>query len=86
MIESGVADFDIDTWFGLFGPAGLAPATRDALVAAATAALRSQPVAQALDRLGAAAAPLAPAAFATFVRQEQRKYQALVEASGATAD
>ncbi len=86
MIESGVADFDIDTWFGLFGPAGLPLAVRDRLTTAATDALGTASVTTVLERLGAAAAPLASERFADFVRAEQRKYRALVEASGATAD
>jgi tripartite-type tricarboxylate transporter receptor subunit TctC len=84
--ESGVKDFDINTWFGLFGPARLPPAVLDRLVRATTDAMKTPPVMQTLDRLGAAAAPLAPDAFDAYVRAEQRKYRELVRVSGATVD
>lgn len=86
MIESGIKGFDINTWFGLFGPAGLPPAVRDRLQRSASDALRGSTVTQALARLGAAPAPMAPAAFADYIRAEQAKYEKLVKASGATVD
>ncbi len=84
--ESGVKDFDINTWFGFFGPARLPPAVLDRLVRVTTDALQAPLVMQTLDKLGAAAAPLAPDAFDAYVRAEQRKYRELVKVSGATVD
>lgn len=86
MIEAGIKGFDIDTWFGLFGPAGLPSAVRDRLHGSATAALQSNTVIAALRTLGAAAAPMAPAPFGDYIRAEQRKYEKLVRTSGATVD
>ena len=86
MIESGIKGFDINTWFGLFGPARLPVPIRDRIHRAATTALRSNTVISTLDTLGAAAAPMAPDAFEDYIRAEQRKYETLVKASGATVD
>ena len=86
LIESGIEGFDINTWFGLFGPAHLPTSIRDRLHSSATIALQSSTVTDALTTLGAAAAPMAPAAFEDYIRAEQRKYQELVKASGATVD
>ncbi len=84
--ESGVPDFDISTWFGIFAPAGLDTAVLDKLYQSAVAALKSPEMVAALDRMGAKPAPMAPQAFAEFIRAEQAKYKVIVEKSGATVD
>ncbi len=84
--ESGLPGFDISTWFGLFGPAGLDPAVLARLHAASVAALQSPALAQTLARMGATASPMQPPAFGDFVRAERRKYETVVKASGARAD
>jgi tripartite-type tricarboxylate transporter receptor subunit TctC len=84
--ESGVPGFDISTWFGIFAPAGLATPVLDKLYQATTGALKSPAVAAALDRMGAKPAPMAPPAFADFIKAEQRKYEVIVKQSGATVD
>jgi tripartite-type tricarboxylate transporter receptor subunit TctC len=84
--ESGVPGFDISTWFGIFGPAGLTAAVRDRLYQAALAALQSPPAVAAFEQMGAVPAPMEPAAFADFIKGEQRKYEVVVRQSGATVD
>jgi tripartite-type tricarboxylate transporter receptor subunit TctC len=84
--QSGVPGFDINTWFGIFAPAGLAPPVKDKLVQAALSALRSGAMSTTLAQMGARSAPLEPAAFAEFIAGEQRKYEVLVRQSGATVD
>jgi tripartite-type tricarboxylate transporter receptor subunit TctC len=84
--ESGVPGFDIDTWFGIFGPAALPIPVRDKLYQAASAALKSPAGIATLDQMGARPAPMDPAAFAEFIRAEQRKYEVIVRQSGATVD
>ena len=83
---SGVAGFDINTWFGIFAPAGLPDAVTQRLHASATAAMRTPEVLAALERMGAKPAPMTPADFAAYVQAEQRKYERLVRESGATVD
>ena len=82
----GLAAFDIDTWFGLFGPAGLAPATTQRLNKAFAEALASPELKARLATLLAEPSPTTPEQFAAFVRSELAKYEKVVKASGAKAD
>ena len=84
--ESGVAGFDISTWFGIFAPAGLPAPVLDKLYQASVAALKTPDVISALDKMGARPAPMDPKSFATYIRAEQRKYEVIVKQSGATVD
>lgn len=52
MIESGVADFDVGGWFGLYGPARMEPALVARLNAAAQKALAREDIAQRLREQG----------------------------------
>lgn len=87
--ESGVgalARFDIDTWFGLFGPAGMSAETTQQLNKAFTDALALPEVKARLATLLAEPAPMSPPQFASFVRAELAKYEKVVKQSGAKAD
>lgn len=81
-----LAGFDIDTWFGLFGPAGLPAETTTRLNAAFVAALNSTPVKERLAALMAEGIPSSPGSFAAFVANERLKYRDIVHNSGAHAD
>lgn len=78
--------FDINTWFGLFGPAGLAPDVTARLNQAFVEALASAEVDALLVRLLAQAMPGSPQQFAAFVKAELAKYEPIVKRSGAKAD
>lgn len=82
----GLKAFDISTWFGLFGPAGLSAETTTKLNQAFVAALASAEVKTRLGGLMAEPAPTTPAQFAAFVKAELAKYEKVVKASGAKAD
>jgi len=82
----GLADFDIHTWFGLFGPARLPAEVTARLNRAFVDALNSADVKTRLATLMAEPAPTTPEAFAQFVRSEHAKYESVVKASGAKAD
>jgi tripartite-type tricarboxylate transporter receptor subunit TctC len=82
----GLKSFDIGTWFGLFGPAGLTPEVTARLNKAFVEALASPEVKARLASLMAEPSPSTPAQFASFVKSELAKYQGLVKASGAKAD
>ncbi|HMO48460.1 MAG TPA: tripartite tricarboxylate transporter substrate binding protein [Rubrivivax sp.] len=82
----GLAHFDIDTWFGLFGPAGLPAATTQRLNQAFTEALASPEIKARLAALLAEPAPMTPEQFAAFVKAELAKYEKVVKQSGAKAD
>lgn len=82
----GLGQFDIDTWFGLFGPARLPVETTQRLNRAFVDALGAPDVKARLAQLMAEPAPLAPDAFAAFVKRELAKYEAVVKRSGAKVD
>jgi tripartite-type tricarboxylate transporter receptor subunit TctC len=86
--ESGgpLARFDIDTWFGLFGPARLAPEVTQRLNKAFVDALGSPELKARLASLYAEPLAMSPEQFGDFVRNELAKYQPLVKASGAKVD
>ena len=80
--ESGLAGVNVDTWFGLFGPAGLSEADVAKLNGAYVAALSSDAVKAALAPMMAEPAPTTPGEFAAFVKAELAKYERIVKATG----
>jgi tripartite-type tricarboxylate transporter receptor subunit TctC len=86
MNESGLAGFDVSTWFGVFAPAGTPPAVVARLNEAMTAALRTPEMRERLARMGAEPAPMSSAQFAELVRRELAKYEKVVKFSGARVD
>ncbi|MDP3085712.1 MAG: tripartite tricarboxylate transporter substrate binding protein [Rubrivivax sp.] len=80
----GLRQFNIGTWFGLFGPAGLAGDMTQRLNKGFADALGSAEVKSRMALLMAEPAPTSADQFAAFVKTELAKYQALVKASGAT--
>ncbi len=86
MIEAGVSDFDISTWYGLFTPANTPEPIVKRLNATITKALRSDGIKQRLANLGGEAAPCAPEEFAALIQSELKKYAEIVKASGARVD
>ncbi|MBP6899762.1 MAG: tripartite tricarboxylate transporter substrate binding protein [Burkholderiaceae bacterium] len=82
----GLARFDISTWFGLFGPAGLPADVTGKLNKAFTAALATPETQARFAQLLAEPAPTTPAQFAAFVKAELAKYGPVVKASGAKVD
>jgi tripartite-type tricarboxylate transporter receptor subunit TctC len=86
MIESGVADYDAASWYGLLAPAGTPRAIVDRLNAETVSILRLDEVrerlaAQALDPVGDT-----PQEFAARLRAELAKWRRVVRASGASVD
>ncbi|MCA3252093.1 MAG: Bug family tripartite tricarboxylate transporter substrate binding protein [Pseudomonadota bacterium] len=82
----GLQGFDISTWFGLFGPAGLPPEVTARLNKAFIDALGSTEVKARLAALMAEPAPTSAERFGAFVRAELAKYEGVVKASGARID
>lgn len=83
---SGLAGFDVSTWFGIFGPAGLPQPVLERLHAEVSDALRQPDLRAQLANLGAEPASISPQAFAAFVKRELGKYEEVVRASGARVD
>jgi tripartite-type tricarboxylate transporter receptor subunit TctC len=84
--EVGLGSFEINTWFGLFGPPRLPADVTARLNKAFVDALGSSDVKARLATLMAEPSPSTPEAFAQFVRAEHAKYEAVVKASGAKAE
>lgn len=82
----GLGQFDIDTWFGLFGPARLPAETTQRLNRAFVAALGAPEVKARLAQLMAEPAPMTPDEFGAFVQRELAKYEGVVKRSGAKVD
>ena len=82
----GLAAFDIDTWFGLFGPAHLPAETTARLNKAFVEAIESSEIRARLAGLFAEPMAGPPERFAAFVRGELAKYERVVKASGARVE
>lgn len=82
----GLNNFDIGTWFGLFGPAGMSPELTQRLNKAFVDALASPELKTRMATLMADPAPTTPGQFSAFVAAELKKYEAVVKASGASVD
>jgi len=82
MIEAGFPDFQLSSWMGIFGPAGLPPEIRDRL-AAALVKVGKLPETQARIR-GAGTEPVGSdaATFAAFVDAERTKWKAFIDRTG----
>jgi tripartite-type tricarboxylate transporter receptor subunit TctC len=84
--DLGLGDFNIDTWFGLFGPARLPAEVTQRLNKVFVEALGSPELKARAATLMAELAPDTPEQFAAFVRSELAKYETVVKASGAKVD
>jgi tripartite-type tricarboxylate transporter receptor subunit TctC len=82
MIDAGFPDFQLSSWMGLFGPAGLPPEIRDRL-AAALVKVGKLPEVQTRIR-GAGTEPVGSdaATFAAFVDAESAKWKAFIDRTG----
>jgi tripartite-type tricarboxylate transporter receptor subunit TctC len=82
----GLGGFDVGTWFGLFGPAGLPSEMLARLNKAFVAALDAPETKTRMAQLLAEPSPSTPDQFAAFVKAELAKYGPVVKASGAKVE
>ena len=82
----GLAQFDINTWFGLFGPAKMPADVTAKLNKAFVDALATADLKARLAGLMAESMASTPEKFAAFVKAENAKYEKVVKASGATIE
>jgi tripartite-type tricarboxylate transporter receptor subunit TctC len=83
---ASLARFDIDTWFGLFGPANLPAEVTQRLNRAFVDALHSPELKARLAKLMAEPMASTPEQFGAFVKSELAKYEGVVKASGAKVE
>jgi len=84
--ESGLPGYDVTSWYGLFAPAGTPDAIITRLYTELAAQFKSPDVAKRLSALGAEAAIKSPVELASFLREDIKKWAAVVKASGAKAE
>ncbi len=82
----GLGHFDIDTWFGLFGPAKMPADVTQRLNKAFVDALNTPELKTRLATLLAEPAPMSPDQFARFVKAELAKYETIVKTTGAKVE
>jgi tripartite-type tricarboxylate transporter receptor subunit TctC len=77
--EQGLRDYDMTLWFGMWAPAGTPAAIVQKLNAQVNAIVREPEVREQFARLGIQPAPMQPAEFARFVRDEIVVYRRIVQ-------
>ena len=86
VIEQGVADFDVNAWFGLFAPAATPREIVMRLNAEAVKALRLPATRERLQSLGLDPAPSTPEEFAHFIRAELDRWAKVARAVNIRAE
>jgi tripartite-type tricarboxylate transporter receptor subunit TctC len=84
--ESGVPDFAVEVWTGVFAPAGTPRAIVNALHQQIRSALARDDIARQFAAEGFVAKTSSPEVFAGYVREELVKWAKVVKLSGARAD
>lgn len=84
--ELGLKGFDARPWYGLLGPAGLAPEVTNRMNKEVRAILASTDVKARLFALGAEPMDMSPDVFKAYIAADTKKWSAAVKASGATVD
>ncbi len=84
--EAGVAGYDADLWFGLWGPARLPREQVKVLHAEVVKSLESADLRRRFADLGAEGGGNTPEAFAAFIKAEIAKWEKVVKQSGARAE
>ncbi|MBX3623265.1 MAG: tripartite tricarboxylate transporter substrate binding protein [Rhizobacter sp.] len=85
-IAETLPGFDVNTWFGLFGPAHMPQEQVQRLNKAFVEALASPELKSRFATMMAEPMPGTPQQFAEFVKREYLKYERVVKASGAKVD
>jgi tripartite-type tricarboxylate transporter receptor subunit TctC len=83
--ESGVPGYSVNSWYGVFAPAGTPANIIARLNREISAGLKTPEVSKRLTDLGADVAPTSPEEFGRIVREEIQKWAKVVKASGAKA-
>jgi tripartite-type tricarboxylate transporter receptor subunit TctC len=75
LAEAGLANYNLALWFGMWARAGTPPAIVQKLNAQVNAIVRGKEVSEQFGRIGIAAAPMSPAEFAKFVREQMGTFR-----------
>ena len=77
--ESGIAGFEMVSWYGIWGPAGVPRAVVDRLAGEAAKAVRSPLAAERLSQQGFIASGEGPQAFSRYIGAEVQRYARIVK-------
>ena len=83
MIESGMPDFEADSWNGLFAPAGTPPDIIAKLAKATIAILKSDEIAEKFATISATPVGSTPEQFKQYVHEEIVKWGQVAKQAGA---
>jgi tripartite-type tricarboxylate transporter receptor subunit TctC len=86
VMESGLPDFVVTTWFGLLAPAGIPDAIVRILNGAVVDILGDATVKDRLDRSGLIAAPSTPTQFAGLIKSELVRWKKVIADTGAVPE
>lgn len=78
MAESGVEDYDVALWTGLFAPAGLDPEITEKMYAAVQDALKSDDLKQTFSNLGATPVTVSRDEFQELIQNETERWKTLI--------
>lgn len=84
--EQGYPGFDVPTWFGLVGPAGLPPAVVATLNKAVTEGLKTAEATERFAQIGAEPAPTTPEQFAEYIRKENERWGKVIRDANIKVD
>ena len=82
IIETGVADYDLSGWNGLFAPAGTPPEIVNKINSEITKIVQMPHVRARILDIGAEPGPMKPAEYAAWVQSEVTKWTKLVKEAG----
>jgi tripartite-type tricarboxylate transporter receptor subunit TctC len=80
--ESGVPDYEVSAWFGIFAPAGTPESVVSRLNSDVTAILQAPDMQKHLRDLGAEPVTSTPEAYSQYVRDEAHKWREVVHQAG----
>jgi len=86
VIESGVPGFDVSSWYGLLGPAGMSPALVGKISADVRRVSNTPDVRERLLKDGAETADNTSVEFAAAIRDDIQKWKQVVKVTGAKPD
>jgi tripartite-type tricarboxylate transporter receptor subunit TctC len=84
--EGGLPLVNSDNWYGLVGPAGIAPSILKRIHGAAITALNSPELVEQYGKVSGIPMPSSPEEYAVYLVQEQKKWGAVVKAIGFKAE
>lgn len=86
MAESGMKDFVVPAWFGVFAPAGTPPAVVDRLDEIILAAVRTPEYQKTMASLALDSKPISKAAFAKFISEDAARWRQIAERAKITVE